>query len=81
MSWTQKGVIASWFVGLAIILMFSMSFYHRMQLANASYQQLLVENQQRLQAQEVQIFDAKQQRGMNPPSPPLSTPKEPKEEK
>ncbi len=58
--------VASWFVGLAIILMFSMSTYHRQVLANASHQQLLVKEQRQLQAQAIQLPDARQQSGMNP---------------
>lgn len=68
--YVQWAGIASWFVGLAVILMFSMGLYHKLQLANASFQQLLVERNQQLQVQQIQIEDAKKQRGMIPQEPP-----------
>lgn len=63
----EKLITWSWFVGLALLLMFGMSTYHKMQLANASHQQLLVEKQQQQQLQDIQLYEARQQRGMNPP--------------
>lgn len=59
--------IISWFVGLIVAVLLSFSEYHRRVLGNAHYQQLLVENAQRLEAQAIQLHDARQQRGMNPP--------------
>jgi len=64
----EKLINYTWFVVLAILLMVGMSTYHKLQLANASHQQLLVENQQRLELQAIQLYDAKQQRGMLPPT-------------
>lgn len=58
--------IASWFVGLIIVVLFSFSTYHGKVLQNASHQQLLVENAQRIELQAIQLHDAKQQRGMLP---------------
>ena len=56
--------IASWFIGLLAAVAAIAVGYHRFVLANASYQQLLVEKQQLLQAQEIQLHDARKQRGM-----------------
>ncbi len=62
--------IISWFVGLIIVVLFSFSTYHGKVLQNASHQQLLIENAQRLGLQEIQLHDARQQRGMNVSPPP-----------
>lgn len=65
----EKLVLGSWFVALLLVMLSGLYLFHKGQLANAAFQQLLWEKSQALQRQQIQLNNEAQARGMIPQPP------------